>query len=518
MGIFAFVAFATGFFVSGAHAASVADYRVDPDVLAVIEAQAVPIDFPDVDPMSIALEPETLVYRYDPLSVDRVFPDAGPIYPPLETADIAKAGGHQQIDDTTQYPYSTVVKLYMKNGDFWGACSGSFIFNTRTVLTAGHCVWDNDNGGGLAEEIIVIPGLDENNEPFEARYAVNWATNSSWSNFSDYTRDWGVIEVAPYSGTGFLGAYHDDSNSWYTSRQFDTAGYPSDSGYPGDEMWWDTDSVEDIDSRMIQIDYKFGTWPYYCIPGQSGSSIYHNAGGGAYNTIAVLTLGSCHGVLLLDSIQDFVEEFANCSGCVIDGQCWDNGDVNPDDICQQCNVASSGSSWSPANAGASCNDGKFCNGQDTCSNGSCSNHSGDPCGSGKECSETQDQCVDEGTGGDDDDDDDDDDGDDDDGEKPCADVLTTIYTDCDLAIMSSGEALDGETAFEMCKDDSGPWDCIRECIDHPNVDDCTSFAACLSDRCNVTTNGKAGGSDDDEVDADDDDDDDDGGACGGCGC
>ena len=48
------------------------------------------------------------------------------------------------------------------------------------------------------------------------------------------------------------------------------------------------------------------------------------------------------------------------------------------------------------NPGASCEDGQYCNGADTCSGGSCSSHTGDPCIGGGECAdacnETDDTC------------------------------------------------------------------------------------------------------------------------------
>jgi hypothetical protein len=52
--------------------------------------------------------------------------------------------------------------------------------------------------------------------------------------------------------------------------------------------------------------------------------------------------------------------------------------------------------------GTECPDGLFCNGEDTCLGGQCSNHSGDPCDPGEECVEETDQCVPTGDDTDDD--------------------------------------------------------------------------------------------------------------------
>jgi len=51
-----------------------------------------------------------------------------------------------------------------------------------------------------------------------------------------------------------------------------------------------------------------------------------------------------------------------------------------------CNPISGACSYS--NNSASCNDGTFCNGADTCSGGACILHAGDPCAGGPECAQT----------------------------------------------------------------------------------------------------------------------------------
>ena len=62
-----------------------------------------------------------------------------------------------------------------------------------------------------------------------------------------------------------------------------------------------------------------------------------------------------------------------------------------DDVCD-----GSGSCTHPNNS-APCDDGLFCNGEDTCAAGSCSAHDGDPCAGGGECAdtcnETADSCL-----------------------------------------------------------------------------------------------------------------------------
>jgi hypothetical protein len=59
-----------------------------------------------------------------------------------------------------------------------------------------------------------------------------------------------------------------------------------------------------------------------------------------------------------------------CSGCSIGGVCFADGEVNPFNECERCDVGTSPSAWSPRD-GAVCDDGAFCTTGDTCSAGAC---------------------------------------------------------------------------------------------------------------------------------------------------
>jgi len=93
--------------------------------------------------------------------------------------------------------------------------------------------------------------------------------------------------------------------------------------------------------------------------------------------------------------------------CSIDDQTYPDGAIHPQNACLICRSAENAGGWS-VNDGASCDNGTFCDGQDTCLAGACTVHAGDPCG-GAACNEDADQCD---TAGDDDDNNDDDDDDD----------------------------------------------------------------------------------------------------------
>jgi len=75
-----------------------------------------------------------------------------------------------------------------------------------------------------------------------------------------------------------------------------------------------------------------------------------------------------------------------CAECITDMDCNDGNQCTDDN----CN-AESGCVY--ANNTNSCDDGVFCNGSDTCSAGSCTAHTGDPCSPPLYCNEASDICV-----------------------------------------------------------------------------------------------------------------------------
>ncbi|NLH49608.1 MAG: PQQ-like beta-propeller repeat protein [Myxococcales bacterium] len=77
-------------------------------------------------------------------------------------------------------------------------------------------------------------------------------------------------------------------------------------------------------------------------------------------------------ILVLDKIVE-------CIGCYINGVCYSEGSINPVDSCQYCDPEQSVTEWSIEDNGTFCDDGSWCNGDDHCSNGTCSVHSGSPC-------------------------------------------------------------------------------------------------------------------------------------------
>lgn len=69
----------------------------------------------------------------------------------------------------------------------------------------------------------------------------------------------------------------------------------------------------------------------------------------------------------------------DCAGCEIGRECYADGNSNPNNSCEYCDIRVADNAWSVEADGVTCDDGVFCNGADTCGGGTCSVNAGDPC-------------------------------------------------------------------------------------------------------------------------------------------
>lgn len=144
-----------------------------------------------------------------------------------------------------------------------------------------------------------------------------------------------------------------------------------------------------------------------------------------------------------------------CTHTNITGPCSSDGNLCTDDVCD----GSGSCTHPPVTAGASCNDGLYCNGSDTCDNGGTCVHTGDPCTGGPECADT------------------------------CNEATNTCIADVSTPCTNDGNA---------CTNDH--CDGAGACIHPPNVascDDglfCTGVDTCAGGSCQHTGNPCTGGS------------------------
>ena len=104
---------------------------------------------------------------------------------------------------------------------------------------------------------------------------------------------------------------------------------------------------------------------------------------------------TCEGDEVCDAISGAC--VVGCTGCLIGTTCYGEGQVNPLDPCEVCDVASARDAFSP-NDGGSCDDGSFCTVGDVCGDGVCAGTARDcadgvACNGDEACDEDANVCV-----------------------------------------------------------------------------------------------------------------------------
>jgi len=146
----------------------------------------------------------------------------------LLPSDVSGTDDRVRITPTTDYPWSSIVKLFITWDGYSTFGSGTMI-DKNHVLTAGHCVYSQSHGG-WANSVKVVPGADNGNEPFGHAWAINMRCYSRWINNEEGKHDFAIITLDRGIGlqTGWMELY--STFYWdpiYTGI-LNTAGYPYD--------------------------------------------------------------------------------------------------------------------------------------------------------------------------------------------------------------------------------------------------------------------------------------------------
>ena len=222
-----------------------------------------------------------------------------------------------QVNTTDIQPWSAIAYLAITWPDnSTGGCTGWFV-NARTVVTAGHCVYDKDKNLGWARNIVVYPGYNADNP---ANVAPNGQSsmhrmfvNTGWSDYANGNYDYGAIQIKdPLGNTvGHFGFYNAGKNA-LEGKQVRVTGYPGDK--KAGTMWTAKDIVNKGKARLYihQVD-TFG--------GESGSPMYHKKNS-CYPCVvgihrAVYNSGPWKGynnaVRIIDDVKDNLNEWMNYS-------------------------------------------------------------------------------------------------------------------------------------------------------------------------------------------------------------
>ena len=136
--------------------------------------------------------------------------------------NVCGADNRVKVTDTSVMPYKAICKLYMQTSTGKSFVGTGWLTHSNKLYTAGHCVYDHEEGGWM-KSIIVVPGKSGNNEPYGRYYAASMYATSGWINNKSERYDMGAIKLSSSVSHGhFLSPSSNDSNI------ATVCGYPAD--------------------------------------------------------------------------------------------------------------------------------------------------------------------------------------------------------------------------------------------------------------------------------------------------
>ncbi len=197
------------------------------------------------------------------------FAPTGPSSDAVINRELRRVGGaggaipfvRDEIVNTSTAPFRTHGKVFFSSGGDDFVCSGTVITspNENVVLTAGHCVYDNE-GGGFSTNFIFVPGYRNGSEPFGAWTGQQLFTLAGWKA-GDFDFDIGMARISPKSGdeiqevVGSRGIGFNQSPNGHT---FEAIGHPQAPPFKGERMYRCTSGFGYRDSGGAQPPIAIG--------------------------------------------------------------------------------------------------------------------------------------------------------------------------------------------------------------------------------------------------------------------
>jgi V8-like Glu-specific endopeptidase len=209
------------------------------------------------------------------------------------------------------YPYSAIVELQATFPDHKTYVGTGALVDSFHVLTAGHVLYSYADGG-FASQILAIPDVYGNSQPYGVAHMTYERTYQTFINYSRAhpgqtgpgDLDIGLITLDRTIGntTGWLGFGYDNNNADFAAGTiYNTAGYPAAGGYDGRHLEFSAGRIAGLSGDGSDLEYyqsqitTFGgqsgspVWRY--TPANNSSVIYavHIAGSGAANSLNLAT-------------------------------------------------------------------------------------------------------------------------------------------------------------------------------------------------------------------------------------
>lgn len=187
------------------------------------------------------------------------------------------------ISPTNVDPYRAICALRVSGTIGDGLTGTGWLIDSRTVITAGHCVYDK-RIGGWASSVEVIPALDSAARPFGSVVGSRVRSVSGWIQDGSREYDYGAILLdEPVRLEGGFFVPEALSAAEIQGTNVNLAGYPSDREN-GTRLFFHAREVREIAARTIQYDID-------TFRGQSGAPVWVTLRDGRRLVVAIHTNG-----------------------------------------------------------------------------------------------------------------------------------------------------------------------------------------------------------------------------------
>ncbi|MCO4769625.1 MAG: trypsin-like peptidase domain-containing protein [Deltaproteobacteria bacterium] len=185
----------------------------------------------------------------------------------LET--IIGGDDRQRIRDTETYPWRMICQVEITwPSDSRGFVGTAWLVAPRTLVTAGHCVYDPQYGG-WATELKITPGRDGSERPFSSFVSAAYSTTNHWFHNQSEDHDFAAIHLDEDAAAQVAELGHFSvavlPGRELTGLNVNLSGYPVDKG--GRQMWHDAKRITGLTKKRVFYDMdSFG--------GQSGAPVF----------------------------------------------------------------------------------------------------------------------------------------------------------------------------------------------------------------------------------------------------
>lgn len=150
----------------------------------------------------------------------------------------------RQITNVNLFPYCAIAYLEITFVDkATMKASGAFV-GDRTIITAGHCVYDQKHG--WAKSVKVTPGGSKSN--YSTYISTTVKTVNGWVNSENQDYDYGIVKLSNSPGVGYFGIKAENDASLQNKYAY-CYGYPTDKN--AGTLWYDSGIIFELTKRQF---------------------------------------------------------------------------------------------------------------------------------------------------------------------------------------------------------------------------------------------------------------------------